>query len=218
MVRLNVIYTRTGDRGESGLGDGSRRSKSDARFVAMGDVDETDSRRRPRPARHPRLGRAGARPDRRDARAHPKRPLRSRGRPLPAEARRRKAGRGATDRGLAGRGAGSRHRCAQQPARRCARSYCRAGRRRRRRCIWRAPSAGAPSAASSRWPQSRAKRSARPRSPISTACRITCSSPPAPPTITARKTCSGFPAKARAKADERADPFSLWEKGARSAG
>ena len=43
MVRLNVIYTRTGDRGESGLGDGSRRSKSDARFVAMGDVDETNS-------------------------------------------------------------------------------------------------------------------------------------------------------------------------------
>ena len=43
MVRLNVIYTRTGDRGETGLGDGSRRSKSDARFVAIGDVDETNS-------------------------------------------------------------------------------------------------------------------------------------------------------------------------------
>jgi cob(I)alamin adenosyltransferase len=43
MVRLNVIYTRTGDKGETGLGDGSRRSKSDARVAAMGDVDEANS-------------------------------------------------------------------------------------------------------------------------------------------------------------------------------
>jgi cob(I)alamin adenosyltransferase len=42
MVRLNVIYTRTGDKGETGLGDGSRRSKTDARVAAMGDVDETN--------------------------------------------------------------------------------------------------------------------------------------------------------------------------------
>jgi cob(I)alamin adenosyltransferase len=42
MVRLNVIYTRTGDRGETGLGDGSRRPKSDARVAAMGDVDEAN--------------------------------------------------------------------------------------------------------------------------------------------------------------------------------
>ena len=42
MVRLNVIYTRTGDKGETGLGDGSRRPKCDARIAAMGDVDETN--------------------------------------------------------------------------------------------------------------------------------------------------------------------------------
>ena len=42
MVKLNVIYTRTGDKGETGLGDGSRRIKSDARIAAMGDVDETN--------------------------------------------------------------------------------------------------------------------------------------------------------------------------------
>jgi cob(I)alamin adenosyltransferase len=42
MVRLNVIYTRTGDKGETGLGDGSRRSKGDARVAAMGDVDEAN--------------------------------------------------------------------------------------------------------------------------------------------------------------------------------
>jgi cob(I)alamin adenosyltransferase len=42
MVRLNVIYTRTGDGGETGLGDGSRRPKNHARVVAMGEVDETN--------------------------------------------------------------------------------------------------------------------------------------------------------------------------------
>jgi cob(I)alamin adenosyltransferase len=42
MVRLNVIYTRTGDKGETGLGDGSRRPKCDPRIAAVGDVDEAN--------------------------------------------------------------------------------------------------------------------------------------------------------------------------------
>jgi cob(I)alamin adenosyltransferase len=42
MVRLNVIYTRTGDKGETGLGDGSRRPKYDPRVAAVGDVDEAN--------------------------------------------------------------------------------------------------------------------------------------------------------------------------------
>ena len=42
MVRLNAIYTRTGDGGRTGLGDGTRRAKCDARIAAMGDVDETN--------------------------------------------------------------------------------------------------------------------------------------------------------------------------------
>ena len=43
MVKLNRIYTRTGDAGTSGLVDGSRLSKADARFAAIGDVDEANS-------------------------------------------------------------------------------------------------------------------------------------------------------------------------------
>lgn len=43
MVKLNKIYTRTGDDGTTGLVDGSRRSKHDARFEAIGTVDEANS-------------------------------------------------------------------------------------------------------------------------------------------------------------------------------
>lgn len=43
MVRLTKIYTRTGDAGDTGIGDGSRVSKLDPRIVAGGSVDETNS-------------------------------------------------------------------------------------------------------------------------------------------------------------------------------
>lgn len=43
MVKLNKIYTRTGDDGTTGLADGSRRLKSDARVVAYGNIDEANA-------------------------------------------------------------------------------------------------------------------------------------------------------------------------------
>ena len=43
MVKLNKIYTRTGDSGTTGLVDGSRRSKAEPRMVAIGEVDEANS-------------------------------------------------------------------------------------------------------------------------------------------------------------------------------
>ncbi|HEU4968648.1 cob(I)yrinic acid a,c-diamide adenosyltransferase [Sphingomonas sp.] len=43
MVKLNKIYTRTGDAGSTGLVDGSRVSKADARMALIGDVDEANS-------------------------------------------------------------------------------------------------------------------------------------------------------------------------------
>src|SRR5665213_251288 len=41
--RLSKIYTRTGDDGTTGLGDGSRVPKEDLRVEAYGTVDETNS-------------------------------------------------------------------------------------------------------------------------------------------------------------------------------
>ncbi len=43
MVKLNKIYTRTGDGGTTGLVDGSRRAKHDLRLEAIGEVDELNS-------------------------------------------------------------------------------------------------------------------------------------------------------------------------------
>src|SRR5262245_59802330 len=41
--RLSKITTRTGDSGETGLGDGSRVSKASPRVHALGDIDELNS-------------------------------------------------------------------------------------------------------------------------------------------------------------------------------
>ena len=43
MVKLNKIYTRTGDKGTAGLVDGSRVSKASLRMAAIGDVDEANA-------------------------------------------------------------------------------------------------------------------------------------------------------------------------------
>ena len=43
MVKLNKIYTRTGDDGTTGLVDGSRLTKHDVRMEAIGVVDEANS-------------------------------------------------------------------------------------------------------------------------------------------------------------------------------
>src|ERR671932_586237 len=42
-VRLTRIYTKTGDAGQTHLGDMSRVAKTDARLVAYADVDEANS-------------------------------------------------------------------------------------------------------------------------------------------------------------------------------
>ena len=43
MVRLDKIYTKGGDSGQTGLSDGSRLSKAHPRITAIGAVDETNS-------------------------------------------------------------------------------------------------------------------------------------------------------------------------------
>jgi len=43
MVKLNKIYTKTGDDGTTGLGNGERRKKYDLRVAAYGSVDEANA-------------------------------------------------------------------------------------------------------------------------------------------------------------------------------
>jgi cob(I)alamin adenosyltransferase len=43
MVKLNKIYTKTGDGGTTGLASGPRRSKSDLRIESFGAVDEANA-------------------------------------------------------------------------------------------------------------------------------------------------------------------------------
>ena len=43
MVKLNKIYTKSGDDGTTGLADGSRRPKHDARIACYGAVDEANA-------------------------------------------------------------------------------------------------------------------------------------------------------------------------------
>ena len=43
MVTLNRIYTKTGDNGTTGLGDGTRLAKHALRIEVYGTVDETNA-------------------------------------------------------------------------------------------------------------------------------------------------------------------------------
>ncbi|KAB0533027.1 ATP:cob(I)alamin adenosyltransferase, partial [Pseudomonas palleroniana] len=43
VFRLSKIYTRTGDKGETGLGDGRRVAKDHPRVEAIGEVDTLNS-------------------------------------------------------------------------------------------------------------------------------------------------------------------------------
>src|SRR4051812_9251191 len=43
MVYLDRIYTKSGDAGETGLGDGTRVAKDSLRIAAIGDVDELNA-------------------------------------------------------------------------------------------------------------------------------------------------------------------------------
>ncbi len=43
MVSLTTIYTKTGDDGTTGLGDGTRVAKYDLRVTAYGEVDELNA-------------------------------------------------------------------------------------------------------------------------------------------------------------------------------
>ena len=166
MVKLNKIYTRTGDDGETGLVDGSRAPKHDPRIAAIGDVDEANSRDR-RGAAPP--GRR--RRERGDARPDPERAVRSR-------RRSRHAGRGfhadrddAAHRAGADRPAGARDRRDERGARAAdAASSCPAAARRRR--TPRRARDRAPGRAQRGRGGARASRSIRWRCAISTGCRI----------------------------------------------
>src|SRR3546814_19569725 len=52
-TRLSVITTRTGDKGTTGLGDGSRVDNDAPRLAAMGDVDDLNRPIRPLRTEHP---------------------------------------------------------------------------------------------------------------------------------------------------------------------
>ena len=144
MVKLNKIYTRTGDDGTTGLGTGQRRLKSDLRVEAYGTVDEANSciglARIHTAAAHPAIDAMLTRIQN---------DLFDLGADL-CDAGRRQAARlrAAAHHRLAD-GAGRnryRPRSTQRPAAAAAPSSCPAARRLRRPCILPAPWRGGPSA------------------------------------------------------------------------
>ena len=146
MVRLNRIYTRTGDDGTTGLGDGSRRAKHDARVEAFGAVDEANcaiglARLETRDSADAGLAAIEA------TLARAQNDLFDLGADLCAPPTPTKSTRGCASRRARSNGSNARSTRSMPTSRRCARSCCRAERGRRRRCTRRASSAGAPSGA-----------------------------------------------------------------------
>ena len=85
MVYLSRIYTKTGDQGETALGDGSRVPKDHPRVAAYGSVDELNA------VLGLLIAHASACPESRPAARHPERPLRPGRRPVCAAGGRRAA-------------------------------------------------------------------------------------------------------------------------------
>ena len=174
MVVLNKIYTRTGDDGRAALGTGERRLKSDARFVAIGAIDELNA--------HVGLARLEAEGDLdADPGAHPERSLRLRRRSVRA-ARRGAPARAPADRRRTRRPPRRRDR---SPQRRAGAAYLLRPSRRQ------PPRRGAASLPDGRPPRRRAagrsstRRSASipKRSATSTGSPTSSSSPPASPIV-----------------------------------
>ena len=152
MVVLNRIYTRTGDDGTTSLGSGERRKKYDLRVDAYGTLDEVNAT-----IGLVRLHTAG------DAALDPAL-ARIQNDLFDVEAdlclsEKGPGGARLTVTDAQVTGSRARSTGSTPTLRRCARSSCRAARRPRPICIWRAPSAAAPSASWSSCATSRARPS-----------------------------------------------------------
>ena len=215
MVRLNRIYTRTGDDGTTGLGDGERRPKFDARVTAYGEVDETNCA----------IGLARLATGAPTIRISPPSTRRSRAcRTIcsisaPTSARRRRQGRRRT---RALRVAPSQverlERESTHSTPNFAAALVRAARRVARR---RGAASGAHDLPARRARDRRARgdpgeASARRRSPTSIACPTICSSPRVTPTTAAAATCCGFPAPIKTRSDAMTNSCSIRRRSPRS--